>query len=193
MFSKYSWKSSLVNIPLFESRFQIHLRLAACVFKWEGNSHAWIRCKCLRIDFVHTKYRKVVVKNVLFITEGVNRGMQIRRSIMIYWPNPPLKFCLHPKSGQKHFYYPQSPKSGPKKWLNLQSAEITGSGNPLKSRFESEIRAKIFSKSADPFTYSPPLLRMQIWLCNRLRHARQRLTDSKDLFMVFPWRYQNSN
>ena len=29
---------------------------------------------------------------------------------------------------------------------------------PLKSRFESEIRAKIFSKSADPFAYSPPSL-----------------------------------
>ena len=38
-----------------------------------------------------------------------------------------------------------------------------------------------------------PLLRMQIWICNRLRHARQRLTDCKDLFMVFTWRYQNSN
>ena len=40
--------------------------------------------------------------------------------------------------------------------MNPQSATIVGSGNPLKSRFESEIRAKIFSKSADPFVYSPP-------------------------------------
>jgi len=39
--------------------------------------------------------------------------------------------------------------------MNLQSAAIAGSGNPLKSRFESEFRAKIFSKSADPFAYSP--------------------------------------
>ena len=38
--------------------------------------------------------------------------------------------------------------------MNQQSAAIVGSGNPLKSRFESEIRAKIFSKSADPFSYS---------------------------------------
>ena len=38
------------------------------------------------------------------------------------------------------------------------SAAVAGSGNPLKSRFESEIRAKIFSKSADPFAYSPPSL-----------------------------------
>ena len=42
--------------------------------------------------------------------------------------------------------------------MNPQSAAIAGSGNPLKSRFESEIRAKIFSKSADPFAYifTPP-------------------------------------
>ena len=39
--------------------------------------------------------------------------------------------------------------------MNPQSAAIAGSENPLKSRFESEIRAKIFSKSADPFAYSP--------------------------------------
>ena len=42
--------------------------------------------------------------------------------------------------------------------MNLQFAAIAGSGNPLKSRFESEIRAKKFSKSADPFAYSPPPL-----------------------------------
>ena len=40
--------------------------------------------------------------------------------------------------------------------MNPQSVAIAESGNPLKSRFESEIRAKIFSKSADPFVYSPP-------------------------------------
>ena len=38
--------------------------------------------------------------------------------------------------------------------MSPQSAAIAGSGKPLKSRFESEIRAKIFSKSADPFAYS---------------------------------------
>ena len=42
--------------------------------------------------------------------------------------------------------------------MKLQSAAIAGSGNPLKYRFESEIRAKIFSKFADPFAYSPPSL-----------------------------------
>ena len=41
--------------------------------------------------------------------------------------------------------------------MNPQSAAIAGSGNPLKSRFESEIQAGIFSKSADPFAYLPPL------------------------------------
>ena len=56
----------------------------------------------------------------------------------------------------KYFYYMQGPKCGPKTWMNLQSAAIAGSGNPLKSRFESEIRAKIFLKSVDPFAYSPP-------------------------------------
>ena len=33
--------------------------------------------------------------------------------------------------------------------MNPQSLAIAGSGNPLKSRFESEIWAKIFSNSAD--------------------------------------------
>ena len=46
----------------------------------------------------------------------------------------------------------QTPKSGPKNWLNLQSA---GSGNPLKSHFESKIRAKIFSKSANLLASAP--------------------------------------
>ena len=40
--------------------------------------------------------------------------------------------------------------------MNPQSAAIAGSGNPLKSGFESEIRAKMFLKSADPFAYSSP-------------------------------------
>ena len=39
--------------------------------------------------------------------------------------------------------------------MNPQSGAIVASGYPLKSRFESEIWAKIFSKSADPFAYSP--------------------------------------
>ena len=46
--------------------------------------------------------------------------------------------------------------------MNLQSAAIAGSGNPLKSCFESEIWAKIFSKSADLFANSPPSLSIQI-------------------------------
>ena len=53
-------------------------------------------------------------------------------------------------SGTTH--YMPSPKSGPKNgWIPA----VAGSGNPLKSRFESKIRAKIFSKSTAPFTYSP--------------------------------------
>ena len=64
---------------------------------------------------------------------------------------------MNPKSRQKYFYYTQTPKSGPKKSMNPQSAAIAGSGNPIKSPFESEIRAKIFSKSADLFAFSRPL------------------------------------
>ena len=73
----------------------------------------------------------------------------------------PSIFTLNQKSGQKYFNYMQSPKSTPKKLMNLQSAAIPGSGNLLKSRFESEICAKIFSKLADPFTYSPPSLQFK--------------------------------
>ena len=61
----------------------------------------------------------------------------------------PSTFALNPKSGQKYFNYAQSPNSGPKKLMNPHSAAIAGSGNPLKSRFESEIWAKIFSNFAD--------------------------------------------
>ena len=44
--------------------------------------------------------------------------------------------------------------------MNLQSTTISGSGNLLKSLFESEIRTKILSKSTDLFAYSPPLGRL---------------------------------
>ena len=44
--------------------------------------------------------------------------------------------------------------------MNPQSAAISGSGNPLKSLFESEIRAKMFSKSALRLPIHLPL-----WLC----------------------------
>ena len=56
--------------------------------------------------------------------------------------------------------------------MNPQSATIAGSGNPLKSRFEYEIRAKIFSKSADPFAYyttpSKKLRKLCCALCKTL-------------------------
>ena len=74
--------------------------------------------------------------------------MQIRRSIMIYLPNPP--FYFHPESEiwAKIFQSHAKSKIRAQKQMNPQSAAISGSGNPLKSLFESEIRAKIFSKSA---------------------------------------------
>ena len=52
----------------------------------------------------------------------------------------------------------QNPKSGPKIWIKPRSAVIIGSADPLKFRSESTIRAKIFTKSTDPYTYSPPSL-----------------------------------
>ena len=91
------------------------------------------------------------------IRRGLNRGMQIRRSLMIYYPNVRLKFCPNPKSRQKYINYKQSPKSRPKKLMNpLSTAIIAGFGNLLQSHFESEVWAKLFSKSADPFTSHPP-------------------------------------
>ena len=42
------------------------------------------------------------------------------------------------------------------KWMNPQSTAVAGYGNQLKSRFESEIQTKIFSKSADRLAYSTP-------------------------------------
>ena len=59
-------------------------------------------------------------------------------------------------SGKNILITPKVQNLGPKKWMNLQSAAIAESGNPLKSHFESEIWGKILSKSADPFAYSPP-------------------------------------
>ena len=38
--------------------------------------------------------------------------------------------------------------------MNAQSTAIAGSRNPKKSHFESEIQAKLFSKSVNPFAYS---------------------------------------
>jgi len=62
---------------------------------------------------------------------------------MIYLPNPPLKFDSESQIRAKIFYYTQSPKSGAEKYMNLQSAAITGSANPtVKIRSESEIRGK---------------------------------------------------
>ena len=44
----------------------------------------------------------------------------------------------------------QNPQSGPKNWIKPRSAVIIGSADPFKSRSESRIRAKTFTKSTDP-------------------------------------------
>ena len=98
---------------------------------------------------------------------GVNRGMQIRRSVMIYQPNPPLNF--RPESEIRAKIFVLHAKSKIRAQKIDDSAAVAGSGNPLKYRFESEIRAKIFSKSADLFAYSPPfnsvrLILITLWL-----------------------------
>ena len=92
------------------------------------------------------------------LVEGVNRGIQIRRSVNIYWPNPPFHFRpeseIRPQIYQLHIKY------------KIRAQKIDESAircncrirKSLKSRFESEIRAKIFSKSAYSFAYSPPSL-----------------------------------
>ena len=96
------------------------------------------------------------------LNRGVGEGGRVRGLIEVCNFADPLKFINQIRGENfaeirvKCFYYMQGPKCGPKTWMNLQSAAIAGSGNPLKSRFESEIRAKIFSKSVDPFAYSPP-------------------------------------
>ena len=53
---------------------------------------------------------------------GVNRGMQICRSVMVYWPNPPLKFRPESEMRKIFFCFTQNPKSGPKKWMMNESA-----------------------------------------------------------------------
>ena len=66
-----------------------------------------------------------------------------------------MKFPSESEIRAKYFLNTQIPKSGLKKWLNPQSAAIGRSTNPAwKLRSESEIWAKIFSKSADPLAYS---------------------------------------
>ena len=61
--------------------------------------------------------------------------------------------CCDPRSALANN---QNPKSGPIIWIKPRSAVIIGSADPLKFRSESTIRAKIFTKSTDPETYSPP-------------------------------------
>ena len=64
-----------------------------------------------------------------------------------------------PESEAKILLLRAKSKIWAQKWMNSQSTAVAGSGNPLKSRFESEIQAKRFSKSADPFAYSPLSMR----------------------------------
>lgn len=54
----------------------------------------------------------------------------------------------------------QSLKSGPEKWMNPQSAAIALSGNPLKHRFESEIRVKKFKIRRSVGLFTPLFIKL---------------------------------
>ena len=54
----------------------------------------------------------------------------------------------------------QSLKSGPEKWMNPQFAAIALSGNPLKYRFESEIRAKKFKIRRSVGLFNPLFIKL---------------------------------
>ena len=49
--------------------------------------------------------------------------MQIYRSVLIYQPNPPLKFCFESEiRAKKNLIHVTKPKnSGPKNWMNPES------------------------------------------------------------------------
>ena len=88
----------------------------------------------------------------------MNRGMQIRRSVMIYKPSPPFHFRPESEIRTKIFEIQAKSKIRAQKIdESPTSAAIAGSGNPLKSRFESEIREKYFQilRIRSP-VFSPP-------------------------------------
>ena len=87
---------------------------------------------------------------------GVNRGMQIRRSVMIYWPNPPLNFRPQSEIGAKIFVLHAKSK--------IRAQKIDESAFRCSCRIRKSVKitlwirnpGKIFAKPADPFAYSPP-------------------------------------
>ena len=54
----------------------------------------------------------------------------------------------------------KSLKSGPKKWMNPQSAAIVVPGNPLKYRFESETWAKKFKIRRSVGLFTPLFIKV---------------------------------
>jgi hypothetical protein len=99
--------------------------------------------------------------------EGVNRGIQIRRSAQIWSKirDPTMvlsKFnkikallWSHNHAGSE-LNYKLNPQSEPKYKINPQSAVLIRSANPCKIFARSEIRTIFSVKSDDPKTYSPP-------------------------------------
>ena len=114
----------------------------------------------------------------------VNRGLQIRRSVMIYQPNPPLNFRPESEIRAKIFVLHAKSKIRAQKIDESAFRCSYRIRKPLKSRFESEIRTKIFSKSADPFAYSPPLLE-QVKKRSRLNKQKPALQASPNLVFIF--------
>ena len=70
MFSKYSWKSSQFNIIYSKVDFRFISALLHAYLNEKEIHMLEYDVNVFESIIVHAKYRKVVVKNVLFITEG---------------------------------------------------------------------------------------------------------------------------
>ena len=114
---------------------------------------------------VNSSLEELIKIKVIFILNAKCRVTQKEGGEEGY-ANPPNRYDLLTKCALPFSPWIRNPgkniwitrkvqNPGPKNRWILNPLQV-GSGNPLKSRFESEIRAKIFSKSADPFVYSPP-------------------------------------
>ena len=80
---------------------------------------------------------------------GVNKGMQIRWSVMIYSSNPPLKFRPESEIQAKIFLLHAKSKI----WAQKMDESAIRCNCRIRNP---EIRENIFAKSADSLAYPPP-------------------------------------
>ena len=91
---------------------------------------------------------------------GANRVRYILRSIMIYLPNPPLKFDSESEIRGKNILLQVESKIEAQKYVNLQSAAIAGSSNPaIKISLWIRNPGENVSKFVDWLAYSHPSYR----------------------------------